>query len=782
MIHWFKKHPQILRNESKMLANDANYKELYQFRKNLFVSHGEIIVRLDKIYKYPFLIVYTDAMPYALPQIYPLKQILPKQLVEYISGLPLVFVPLQLQPYIEFHYNLRHQNSLGALCVLEWDNLDVELEFFGIKTILKRIREWCTALITNNFPPDSPDVDFCAHFNNVFHGLKIIYPEEFLDEKIVQGLFYANVISIVPKGRFLDQESYVYSGILLDGKNAQGQFISKSVKEPLDPKLKTSEDFQSQNKLLADLVERKIVLKGAWFQLKKEPMPFKTFKDLVKLVGEDDYIQGIKRFHDTCSEYLETRPENLYVGIRFPNRRGDMEFQMFRTTIKDEPVSTVYSKDPLQISSHIIESYENVAAIESEKLTPDSFFMRNGARAKYPLLSKVGINIIGVGALGSEIADNIGKAGVGTIILIDNQVMKAQNAVRHLAGIEAIAQDKVSAVAKILCAHNPFLNVHPVKRDVLYSDFSEYTLNNSLSISSIADDHTEGFINEQAIIYNREVFYVRALRGGKVGRIFRVVPGKDACMQCLNLYRREGREFIEIPEDPDYPTLKNECNNPIRPASASDLKLLASIVARLAIEHIQNGPSKSNHWIWSTEKIDGTAIDRPYQLTEQFIPCHPQCHSCNYEKVFKVEIKKGRLEFMQSLVAQDPDIETGGVLAGYINDDATIVVTEACGPGPKAIRSATRFQKDTKYCQEFLDTMYKRYGEKAIYVGEWHSHPSKNNNPSEMDIKSLTQISLQQEYLTDKPLMIILSNEGDPSCTIHPSGKLFYKTNIATIS
>jgi integrative and conjugative element protein (TIGR02256 family) len=764
-----------------MLASDTNYKELFQFRNTLFVSHGQIVVCLEKIYKFPFLIVYTDATPYALPQIYPLKQVLSKEQVELISKLPLALVPASLLPYIEFYYHLRHQNASGALCVLEWDNLDTEFEFFGIKTILKRIREWCTGLITNTFPQDSPDVDFCSHFNNVYHGLKFIYPEEFLDQQVIQGLFYANVTSIVPKGRFFKEECYIYSGVLLDGVNEQRVHFPKKVEAPLDPKLETSADFLNEKILLAELVLKKIVLQGAWFQLNAEPMPFKTFRELVLLIGNGDYTKGVQRFHDTCSEYLQLKPESLHIGVRFTNRRGDLEFQMFKISIRDVPVFALESKEPLEITTIIIEAYDTVAAIESEKVTPESFFMRNGNRAKYSILSKAAINVIGVGALGSEISDSIAKAGIGTIVLIDNQVVKAQNAVRHLAGLDVVGQDKVSAVFKIISNHNPFATVYTVGGNVTYSDLLEYTFPDSLSISSIADDHTEGFINEQAVIYNHEVFYVRALRGGKVGRIFRVIPGQDACMQCLNLYRREQKEFIEIPEDPDYPTLKNECNNPVRPASAADLKILASIGARLVIEHVQNGASKSNHWIWSTELITGTPLDRPYQMIEQHIPCHPKCYSCNWEKQYDVEIKKGRLEFMQSLVAQNPLIETGGVLAGYIDNDSKIVVTEVSGPGPKAIKTATQFQKDIEFCQEFLDTMYKRYGEKAIYVGEWHSHPSRNNNPSGIDIRSLTQISLQQEYLTDKPLMIILSNEGDPSCTIHPAGKRFYSANICVI-
>jgi len=64
------------------------------------------------------------------------------------------------------------------------------------------------------------------------------------------------------------------------------------------------------------------------------------------------------------------------------------------------------------------------------------------------------------------------------------------------------------------------------------------------------------------------------------------------------------------------------------------------------------------------------------------------------------------------------------------------------------------------------------------YVGEWHSHPSVNSQPSGVDIKSLSEIAAQPNYLTQEPVMIILANNGDPSCTVHPVGKTFYHTEL----
>ncbi|ULT38547.1 Mov34/MPN/PAD-1 family protein [Niabella defluvii] len=368
------------------------------------------------------------------------------------------------------------------------------------------------------------------------------------------------------------------------------------------------------------------------------------------------------------------------------------------------------------------------------------------------------------------------KAGIGYISLVDDQRLSAHNAIRHIAGIDMTDEFKVFAVAELLRQHNHYITVHPLPFNLFNFEYN-YLPDQSLSISTVADDYAELFVNEQMVISNRTVFYARALRGGKAARIFRVIPGKDACFYCLSLYRNDKKEFIDIPEDADYPTLKNECNNPIRPASAADMKLAASFVSQMVIDHLQNGTSESNHWIWTSEVIPATPLVKANSMYDHFISPHPGCPYCNNSQRKTLSIPAHVFDSMQSLVSQNPLIETGGV-AGYTDEDGNVIITHASGPGPKAVQLATRFEKDVQFCQQFLDDLFISSSRKYVYVGEWHSHPSKDNRPSGLDIKSLSEISVEKNYLTTCPAMIILSNTGKPSCTFHPAGKSYYYTEL----
>jgi integrative and conjugative element protein (TIGR02256 family) len=784
MLQWFKKHHQFLIAESTALSNDKNYKEFYQCRDNLFISQGNIIVCLNKIHKYPILVVYTDATPYRLPAIFPLNKPLTKEQVDELAKLSFSDAISELKGDIEYYYELRHQNSSGELCVLERESLDRGNTFYGIATILQRVRDWYAGHITNNYPPDSEEVDFCSHFNFINQDVKLFYPEHFLNTELNEGDCYATLFSFQPAGRYFSNDRYLYTGAFLDGISKSGLYEQVNInleRQFHHAKIKDSISLVANPETVNSLIREKKLLKAQWFQINKEPKPFHLFKDLIAIIGNGDYDAGKKRIVNRCREVISQNPipDSLLIAIRFPNRKEINEFQLFKISLADKEPQIILSPNPDEQLIARLELYEKVEAIEGEKLTEETYHQRNSKRADYNILKGKSVNIFGVGAIGSEVADCLIKAGIGDVVLIDNQLMKAHNPVRHLGTLEQIGEPKTIAVGEILYKHNPFVNIRPLPLNLYDLDTSdEYFFDNSISISSVADDNVEGFVNQQLVVANKPAFYVRALRGGKVMRIFRVIPGKDACFNCLTLHRKDGKNFIEIPDDPDYPTLKNECNNPIRPASAADLKFASSIASRLLIDHLQNEESEFNHWIWTSEIIEGTELKNPYQFYRQQILPHKDCYYCNLEKEVSVIIEQKALDFMHGLIKENPKIETGGVLAGYLDANGNIIITNASEPGPNAIKSSTKFEKDVTFCQNFLDKLYLDSNKKIVYVGEWHSHPSVNNQPSGTDIKSLSAISLQKEYLTENPTMIIFSNTGVPSCTMHPAGKRFYFTEL----
>jgi integrative and conjugative element protein (TIGR02256 family) len=799
-MKWFKKHPDYLREEARELRSNSNYKEKASFRENLLVSCGEIIVRSTETKKYPILIVYPESTPYSLPAVYLLYDLLSEEEVETISKMDFSNVAAHIKDKIRF-YNRRHQGSEGTLCLVESDSLYSEsAEVFPIRQVIDRVRHWLSGLNTGRLPPDSPEVELFAHFKNKDRSVEFLLPEMSYDDNLVEGILYA-ALTTAP----IFKRTYI--GVTIYGKNRAGIVELPKVYENkqhllhiIGPQLKdilTTEisRFESAiNYQIKDGTISKIV----WFEITCEPEPFEHIEELAFYIGEKDIEAGYRRIFDWLGSDLKNL-DVLYLGIRFPGRTSLKEWQIFILRKKDGFVPLF--DDSIESKKEMINNC-NLSAVYSEAFTESNYHKRNSQRADRDIFKSKRVTIIGCGALGSEVADDLAKAGVGRLHLVDKELFRAHNSIRHLVSIDKMGLPKALVTRESLILHNPFVTVTPEIRldaqgksitdilitvlvdfltDILTKNINEYLLEESIGISTIADNNVERYLNEQAIIYNKTIFYARALRGGKTARIFRVIPGKDACMNCLAYYcqDKDGR-FINIPEDETLPTIANECNNPIRPASAADLKIISSIASRLIIDYLQKGEDDKNHWIFTTEKLEGIDYNEqfPYVLYSSSLLPHPNCIYCKKENPVKVLASKEVLEFMQLERAKDTNLETGGILLGYKNDRGDIVVTLASEPGPKAIKESTKFERDPEYCQRIIDDNYEKYGDKSLYVGEWHYHSNGDNKPSNVDLLSLSDISKQKEYLLDKPIMIILSNTGEASCTVHPFNKQFYSTDL----
>lgn len=757
---WFKRHPELYTEIRRQLAGNRNYQQKVTLRNNLVVSQGDILVRYNgSTHRFPVLIVYPDSTPYALPFVYMLddQKPLPESLAERISHAEFGGVGPLIEPFVKFYYH-RHQSPGGSLCILEGDRLDGGADYFSTQAVLSRVMQWCRGQLTGQMPPEGNEVELYAHFPNQNDLEEFLYPEEFLEDVGQQGEFCGSLIASVPYGQ---EKHRTYIGAQLVALSSTGLVVharSKTPQATLPPELTGATAYFSNRKVLLAKTEQEDLVAGLWFEVSEEPHPFANLEDLVRLIGNGKPETGYERFLksvDFFRNYLNSLPEWFYVGIRYPNRRNTKEWGLFKLLKKKNAFSllTINTVDDVRDA---LGNYPQLEAVRTEPFTEEAFHLRNRGRAERSRLKLTTAAVLGCGALGGEIADSLAKAGLGHLRLLDNQVFRAHNAVRHVLGIQAIGLPKAMALKHELEYHNPFVGVTASWEDVMQqSPFGGPPL--SVAISSIADDNVEAYVNETALAEGQVVFYSRALRGGKAARVLRVIPGQDACFNCLNLYQQDGHpDFPAIPPDEALPTLVNECNNPVRPASAADLKLVAALTARLVLDFLQREhPSDDNHWVWTTEALPlqpSLPNGVPFALRASRLAPHPSCQFCCPVPIQAISLPEEGVAVMQHEISLSPAVETGGILVGrMINGCAEVMAVS--GPGPNAIKKATLFQKDTAYCQEFLDAYEGTY----FYLGEWHYHPSLDGTPSETDLTSLSAIAAQKEYLTTYPISIILT-------------------------
>lgn len=73
------------------------------------------------------------------------------------------------------------------------------------------------------------------------------------------------------------------------------------------------------------------------------------------------------------------------------------------------------------------------------------------------------VAVVGIGSLGSEIATLLAQSGVGTLRLIDGELMEWANISRHRLGAESVGLSKAKALSKMLRNRFPHINVNALR-------------------------------------------------------------------------------------------------------------------------------------------------------------------------------------------------------------------------------------------------------------------------------------------------------------------------------
>jgi len=130
---------------------------------------------------------------------------------------------------------------------------------------------------------------------------------------------------------------------------------------------------------------------------------------LARLIGEGDEVKGFEELISALEQPLRQLEETIHIGIRFPGRWRKSDWQMFRLKKGNRSPIVISSKEELK--ERLLDY--SLQGVYQEYLTDEYFHMRNKGRAERSALKDASISIIGCGALGSETADALCKAGVG---------------------------------------------------------------------------------------------------------------------------------------------------------------------------------------------------------------------------------------------------------------------------------------------------------------------------------------------------------------------------------
>jgi molybdopterin/thiamine biosynthesis adenylyltransferase len=147
-------------------------------------------------------------------------------------------------------------------------------------------------------------------------------------------------------------------------------------------------------------------------------------------------------------------------------------------------------------------------------------------------LSRSRVLIVGLGALGTPTALQLASAGVGTLFLIDPDVVELSNLHRQiLYGMEDLGTSKVGAAERRLLALYPTLAVETRVARLELGNLSELFAQVDFVVDATDGAEAKFLINDGAISTGRPFSHAGVI--GFQGQTMTVVPGQSACFRCL---------------------------------------------------------------------------------------------------------------------------------------------------------------------------------------------------------------------------------------------------------
>jgi len=166
-----------------------------------------------------------------------------------------------------------------------------------------------------------------------------------------------------------------------------------------------------------------------------------------------------------------------------------------------------------------------------ERYTRNVIIDKIGEEGQKKLLSSK-ILVAGAGGLGSTVITNLSSIGIGTIGIVDNDVIELSNLNRqYIHKFENIGISKVISAKNWVNGFNPDINVETYAIRLNDNNYKDIVCNYDIIIDCFDSYKSKFLLNRIAINSNKILIH-----GGVTefaGQVTTIIPGKTACLNCL---------------------------------------------------------------------------------------------------------------------------------------------------------------------------------------------------------------------------------------------------------
>jgi molybdopterin/thiamine biosynthesis adenylyltransferase len=196
--------------------------------------------------------------------------------------------------------------------------------------------------------------------------------------------------------------------------------------------------------------------------------------------------------------------------------------------------------------------------------------------------------ICGCGSVGSLVALELARSGVGSFLLIDQDILSIENLCRHQCGISDVGRHKVNAVADKIKLINPWSDVIIVDRSIervdpaIIADFSD---EQTIFIGCADSRRADSYLAKLSVKLRAPFLSIGLWERAFAGEIFYHLPESDSpCFSCA--LDQLVDSVSQRPEEhrPFYTTEKDLEKASFQPAISIDISYVTMIGIKLAVD------------------------------------------------------------------------------------------------------------------------------------------------------------------------------------------------------
>lgn len=126
----------------------------------------------------------------------------------------------------------------------------------------------------------------------------------------------------------------------------------------------------------------------------------------------------------------------------------------------------------------------------------------------------------------------------------------------------------------------------------------------------------------------------------------------------------------------------------------------------------------------------------------------------SFSGVYGVKLPNQVLQQIYGMCRNSYPYETGGILIGKYSDDLKWAeIITITGPPTDSKRARSSFVRSTQGIIARLKSAWKK---QQYYLGEWHYHPNASPRPSGLDLKTMFDLSKNEELHCPEPILLII--------------------------